>query len=238
MCSIYFRSTLITLCVVFVGLARTVYIHRIWPYIWWNPCQKYRIHTVYIWFWPTLSIWSTLTTCLWSTCLPQEVLPQSNYPHNYPHYPHYPHNYPHYPQLSTWLPQEVLPQSNYPHAIIHIIIHIIHIIHIIIHMIHNYPHASLRKCYPRASCSHKRPRPSCPGGWNRRCGKWVEGDRQRGRRCMSKCKATKSRAQTSGVRMKQRWQQQLRKLSTRPSSHTCGSGATASRWVLLACCVC
>ena len=37
----------------FLGLARTVYIHRIWPYIWWFPCQKYRIHTVYIWFWPT-----------------------------------------------------------------------------------------------------------------------------------------------------------------------------------------
>jgi hypothetical protein len=42
--------------VVCVGLARTVYIHRIWPYIWWFPCQKYRIHTVYIWFWPTLCI--------------------------------------------------------------------------------------------------------------------------------------------------------------------------------------
>jgi len=39
-----------------VGLARTVYIHRIWPYIWWFPCQKYRICTVYIWFWPTLFI--------------------------------------------------------------------------------------------------------------------------------------------------------------------------------------
>jgi len=37
-----------------VGLARTVYIHRIWPYIWWIPCQKYRIYSVYIWFWSTL----------------------------------------------------------------------------------------------------------------------------------------------------------------------------------------
>jgi hypothetical protein len=37
-----------------IGLARTVYIHRIWPYIWWFPCQKYLIYTVYIWFWPTL----------------------------------------------------------------------------------------------------------------------------------------------------------------------------------------
>jgi len=41
---------------IYVGLARVVYIHRIWPYIWWFPCQKYRIHTVYIWSWPTLYI--------------------------------------------------------------------------------------------------------------------------------------------------------------------------------------
>ena len=41
---------------IYVGLARTVYIHRLWPYIWWFSCQKYRIHTVYIWFWPTLHI--------------------------------------------------------------------------------------------------------------------------------------------------------------------------------------
>ena len=41
---------------IFVRLARIVYIHRIWPYIWWFPCQKYRIHTVYIWFLPTLHI--------------------------------------------------------------------------------------------------------------------------------------------------------------------------------------
>ena len=26
------------------------------PCIWWNPCPKYRIYTVYIWFWPTLCI--------------------------------------------------------------------------------------------------------------------------------------------------------------------------------------
>jgi hypothetical protein len=37
-----------------IGLARTIYKHRIWPYIWWFPCQKYRIYTVYIGFWPTL----------------------------------------------------------------------------------------------------------------------------------------------------------------------------------------
>jgi hypothetical protein len=29
-----------------LGLARTVYIHRIWPYIWWFPCQKHRIYMV------------------------------------------------------------------------------------------------------------------------------------------------------------------------------------------------
>ena len=41
-------------CSIELGLARTVYIHRIWPYIWWFPCQIYRIYTVFIWFWPTL----------------------------------------------------------------------------------------------------------------------------------------------------------------------------------------
>jgi len=41
---------------IYIGLTRTKYIHRIWPYIWWFPCQKYRIYTVYIWFWPTLNI--------------------------------------------------------------------------------------------------------------------------------------------------------------------------------------
>jgi len=40
----------------YVGLARTVYIRRIWPYVWWFPCQKYRMYTVYIGFWPTLHI--------------------------------------------------------------------------------------------------------------------------------------------------------------------------------------
>ena len=35
-----------TLCIC-VGLARTVYLHRIWPYVWWFPCQKYRIYTVH-----------------------------------------------------------------------------------------------------------------------------------------------------------------------------------------------
>ena len=31
-----------------IGLARTVYKHCIWPYIWWYSCQKYCICTVYI----------------------------------------------------------------------------------------------------------------------------------------------------------------------------------------------
>jgi len=47
-----------------VRLARTVYIHHIWPYIWWFPCQKYRVYTVYIWFWPTLIMCrATFYTC-------------------------------------------------------------------------------------------------------------------------------------------------------------------------------
>ena len=31
----------------YVGLDRTVCLHRIWPYVWWFPCQKYRTYTVY-----------------------------------------------------------------------------------------------------------------------------------------------------------------------------------------------
>jgi hypothetical protein len=49
---------------IYIWLARTVYIHRIWPYIWWFPCQKYCIYTVYIWFWLTLHISHALTTTL------------------------------------------------------------------------------------------------------------------------------------------------------------------------------
>jgi hypothetical protein len=30
-----------------LGLARTVYTHRIWPYVWWCPCLKCRMYTVY-----------------------------------------------------------------------------------------------------------------------------------------------------------------------------------------------
>ena len=32
----------------FVGLARTVHIHRMWLYIWWFPCKKPCIHIPYI----------------------------------------------------------------------------------------------------------------------------------------------------------------------------------------------
>ena len=40
----------------YLRLARTIYIHRIRPYIWWFPCHNYGIYTRYIWFWPTLQI--------------------------------------------------------------------------------------------------------------------------------------------------------------------------------------
>jgi hypothetical protein len=48
----------IRITVTTVGLARTVYIQRVRPYIWWFPCQKYHIYTVYIWLCPTLTICS------------------------------------------------------------------------------------------------------------------------------------------------------------------------------------
>jgi hypothetical protein len=35
-----------TVCMV-ISLPKIPYIHRIWPYIWWFPCQKYRIYTEY-----------------------------------------------------------------------------------------------------------------------------------------------------------------------------------------------
>ena len=31
-------------------------MRRVWPYIQWFSCQKYRIYTVHTWFWPTLVI--------------------------------------------------------------------------------------------------------------------------------------------------------------------------------------
>jgi hypothetical protein len=41
-------------CICTVG--QIIYRHCIRPYIWWVPCQKYRVYTVYIRFWPTLRI--------------------------------------------------------------------------------------------------------------------------------------------------------------------------------------
>jgi len=58
MCNMQLCSSaymLYVLCI-YVGLARTIYMHHIWPYIWWFPCQKHRICTVCIEFWPTLHI--------------------------------------------------------------------------------------------------------------------------------------------------------------------------------------
>jgi len=45
-----------------VGLARTVYTQRIWPYVWWFPCQKYRIYTVYTYTWMVLAIPTDLSS--------------------------------------------------------------------------------------------------------------------------------------------------------------------------------
>ena len=52
-----------------VGLARTVYIRRIWPYIVYFPCHKYHIYTVYIWFWPTLVMCTCMHWLLWFAIL-------------------------------------------------------------------------------------------------------------------------------------------------------------------------
>jgi len=40
----------ITVCTpyMYLWLARIVYIHRIWPFVRWFPCQKYRMYTVYV----------------------------------------------------------------------------------------------------------------------------------------------------------------------------------------------
>jgi hypothetical protein len=47
-------------------LARTVYIRIYTPYTWWFLSQKYRMYTVYIWFWPSLYIcnaaWQMMST--------------------------------------------------------------------------------------------------------------------------------------------------------------------------------
>jgi hypothetical protein len=44
------KVRLIFLTTVYVGLDRSVHIHRVWPYIWWFPRQKYRIpiHRIYM----------------------------------------------------------------------------------------------------------------------------------------------------------------------------------------------
>ena len=56
-----------------LGIARTVYIHRMWPYIWWFSCQIYRICTVYIWCWPTLitrTLVASSSVATWSKAFP------------------------------------------------------------------------------------------------------------------------------------------------------------------------
>jgi hypothetical protein len=45
---------LVTPCIIMVG-QNHIYVDRIWPYIWWFPCQRY-IHCMYIGLWPTKSI--------------------------------------------------------------------------------------------------------------------------------------------------------------------------------------
>jgi len=54
------------------GLVRTEYTHCIWPSIWWFPCQKHCLYTVYIWFWPTLGRQRLIDTFLtrWSNRAP------------------------------------------------------------------------------------------------------------------------------------------------------------------------
>jgi hypothetical protein len=39
-----------------LGLARIVFLHPIWPNIWWLPClpEISYIHCIYVWFWPAL----------------------------------------------------------------------------------------------------------------------------------------------------------------------------------------
>ena len=65
-----------------VGSARTVYSHCIWPYVWWFPCQKYRLYTVYIWFWPALAIGccllvsATKKRCMFWACIKRQQEPE------------------------------------------------------------------------------------------------------------------------------------------------------------------
>ena len=48
-----------------VGLARAVYMHHEWQYIWWFPCQKFCVCTVYVWFWPALLLCLKLSSYDW-----------------------------------------------------------------------------------------------------------------------------------------------------------------------------
>jgi hypothetical protein len=47
---IYRRASLSLFCskCTWIGLARTVYAHRIWPHVWRFLCLKYRVYTVYV----------------------------------------------------------------------------------------------------------------------------------------------------------------------------------------------
>jgi len=51
-----------------IGFTRTVYMHRIWPYMWWFPCQKCRIYVVYIWSWPSAASAALFTIHNWTVC--------------------------------------------------------------------------------------------------------------------------------------------------------------------------
>jgi len=42
------RCLFLNVCMLFYVGQNRIYIHRMWPYIWWPPCQKYRMFTVYI----------------------------------------------------------------------------------------------------------------------------------------------------------------------------------------------
>ena len=46
-----------------LGLARTVYTHRIWPYVWWFPCYKYHMYTVYTYKCMVLANPTNCTSC-------------------------------------------------------------------------------------------------------------------------------------------------------------------------------
>jgi hypothetical protein len=47
------------------GHIRCTYTVLANPNVLWFPCLKYRIYTVYIWFWPTLMLWSMTKGWSW-----------------------------------------------------------------------------------------------------------------------------------------------------------------------------